>query len=228
VTVLKAIIFDCDGVIANTEPIHMAALQRLLSEEGITVSREDYFEHYLALDDRGCFLKAFGERGISLTSDALDELIRRKSAYVEPVMRETLELLPGSAEFIRRAALEYPLAVASGALKHEIVLVLKYGGLRDCFQVIISAEDVARGKPHPDPFVKACRELSALSEDPIDPSECLVIEDSIHGVRAAIEAGMRCLAVTNSYPSRHLVEAHLVIDSLAEISLNDLREMFTS
>jgi beta-phosphoglucomutase len=223
---LKAIIFDCDGVIADTEPIHMAALQRLLSEEGITVTEENYFKHYLALDDRGCFVKAFGTRGISLTQDQLAALISRKSDYVEPVMRESLRLLPGASEFIRRASESYPLAVASGALKREIELILKYGGLTDCFRAIVSAEDVARSKPHPDPFIKACDMLNSLSESSISPSECLVIEDSIHGVRAAREAGMRCLAVTNSYSREKLSEAHRVVESLAEISFDDLRSMF--
>src|SRR6185503_18119603 len=107
---LKAIIFDCDGVIANSEPIHMAALQRLLSEEGITVTREEYFEHYLSFDDRGCFLRAFGQSGRSLTEEQLTELIGRKAGYVESMMRESLELLPGAPELIRLASESYPLA----------------------------------------------------------------------------------------------------------------------
>lgn len=223
---LRAIIFDCDGVIANSEPIHMAALQRLLSEEGITVTREDYFEHYLSFDDRRCFLLAFGQSGRSLTEDQLTELIGRKAGYVESMMRESLALLPGAPELIRLASESYPLAVASGALKHEIELILEFGGLTDCFHAIVSAEDVARSKPHPDPFIKACEMLNSLSEYPISPSECLVIEDSIHGVRAAREAGMRCLAVTNSYPREKLIEAHHIVASLVGISLDDVRGVF--
>lgn len=225
---LKAILFDCDGVIADTEPIHMASLQRILSEEGITISKEDYYSHYLALDDRACFIRAYSERGISLNHEQLTSLISRKSEYVEPAMRENLRLLPGVSEFVHRASEHYPLAVASGALRREIELVLKYGGLADCFRVVVSAEDVERSKPHPDPFIKAYRLLSALLEEPIAPDECLVIEDSIHGVQAARRALMKCLAVTNSYPGEQLTEADRVVESLADLSLEDVRRMFAS
>jgi len=223
---LKAIIFDCDGVISDTEPIHMAAFQRVLAEEGITLENEDYFARYLALDDRGCFRQAFGDRGNSLGQNDLKSLIARKSAYVDAAMEADLKLLPGAAKFIKLASSSYPLAVASGALRHEIELVLKSGGVRDCFRAIVSAEDVERSKPHPDPFIKAFNLLRSFSETAIEPGECLVIEDSIHGVRAALEAGMRCVAITNSYPADKLEEAALTIDSLETLSLRELENLF--
>ena len=225
---LKAIIFDCDGVIADTEPIHMAAFGRVLAEEGITLTEEDYFGHYLALDDRGCFTTAFAGRGRSLTKEQLSEMISRKAEYVEPAMQAGLRILPGAAEFIHLASDVYPLAVASGALRAEIELVLKYGGLRDRFRVIVSAEDVARSKPHPDPFLKARELLNAATGDHIEPAECLVIEDSIHGIRAAHQAAMRCLAVLNSYPREKLAEADHIVDSLAGLSLRDAETLFNS
>jgi beta-phosphoglucomutase len=223
---LKAIIFDCDGVISDTEPIHMAAFQRVLAEEGITLDNEDYFARYLALDDRGCFRQALGDRGGSLSESDLKSLIARKSAYVDAAMEADLKLLPGAAKFIKLASSSYPLAVASGALRHEIELVLKSGGVRDCFRAIVSAEDVERSKPHPDPFIKAFDLLRSSSETAIEPGECLVIEDSIHGVRAAREAGMRCVAITNSYPADKLGEAALIIDSLETLSMPELENLF--
>ena len=223
---LGGIIFDCDGVISDTEPIHMSAFQRVLAEEGVSLEKDDYFARYLALDDRGCFRQAFGNRGDSLPEKDLSELIRRKSAYVDAAMEADLRLMPEAVKFIKLAAASYPLAVASGALRHEIELVLRFGGVRNCFQTIVSAEDVERSKPHPDPFIKACHLLNSCSDGPIDSAECLVIEDSIHGIRAAHEAGMRCVGITNSYPADKLAEAELVVDSLVTLTLRDVESLF--
>jgi len=223
---LKAIIFDCDGVIADTEPIHMAAFGRVLAQEGITLTKEDYFAHYLAFDDRGCFNRAFEERGDELSQEQLNDLIRRKAGYVEHAMQTDLTLLPGVFEFIQQAAERYPLAIASGALRAEIEMVVNHGGLHDCFRAIVSAEDVARSKPYPDPFIKALDLLNVSTADQINPAECLVIEDSVHGVRAAQQAAMRCLAVTNSYPREKLAEAQLVVDSLVGLPFKDIEILF--
>lgn len=223
---LKAIIFDCDGVIADTEPIHLAGFKRVLAGEGITLSDQDYFARYLALDDRGCFSRAFAERGISLAQAQLSELIERKAGYVHQAMHTGLTLFTGAAEFIHKAADRYPLAVASGALRAEVETIVNYGGLSGCFRAIVSAEDTLYGKPHPDPFLKALELLNQLIIDRIEPGECLVVEDSIHGIRAAHQAGMRCLAVTNSYSREMLTEAQMVVDSLAGLSLTDAESLF--
>ena len=223
---LRAIIFDCDGVIANTEPIHMEAFGRVLAEEGLTLTSETYFAEYLALDDRGCFEKAFSNFDDQRATKDVDELIRRKAGYVETVMQRGVEILPGAGELIRLAANRYPLAIASGALRAEIQSVVDTGGLADCFKAIVSAEDVPRSKPYPDPFLKALELINSNSIEDINPEECLVIEDSIHGIRAAHQASMRCLAVTNSYPKEKLKEAELVVDSLVVLSLNELERLF--
>jgi len=223
---LRAIIFDCDGVIADTEPLHLAAFQRVLSEEGIALTEAEYYGSYLALDDRGCFRKAFSENAKDLAQDNLIELIDRKASYMEPVMRTQVRLFPGAVEFIREAAGQHPLAVASGALRREIELILEYGGVRDCFPIVVSAEDVTRGKPDPESFLKALGLINEISGDRITPLECLVIEDSVHGIQAARLAGMKCLAVTNTYPEQRLAQADSVVHSLAEFSLKKARNIF--
>ena len=224
---LKAIIFDCDGVIADTEPLHLSTFQAALKDEGIAITVEDYYRHYLALDDRGCFKRVYERGGLELSDEKLDELIHRKAAALEPIMRAELKLFPGVVDFIRTAAARFPLAVASGALANEIDLILRHAGVRDCFNAVVSAGDVANGKPHPEPFIKALSFINTSLEAPIQPGECLVIEDSLHGVQAARLAGMRCLAVTNSYDGSLLWEADIIAASLADISLEQIEALFS-
>jgi HAD superfamily hydrolase (TIGR01509 family) len=140
-------------------------------------------------------------------------------------MRTHLRLFPGVADFIRRAADLYPLAVASGALKREVELVLDFGGVRDYFLAIVSAEDVTRGKPDPESFLKAHQIINAHAAARIPTQECLVIEDSLHGVEAARLAGMPVLAVTNSYPKDQLSKADMVVESLDGLSLDSLQTL---
>jgi beta-phosphoglucomutase len=223
---LRTIIFDCDGVIADTEPLHMAAFQRVLLEEGLEMSRDEYYNHYLAYDDRACFLKVFADRKRPLDEQKLVDMIRRKSRYIGPAMQSHLRLFPGVADFISRASGRFPLAVASGALRHEIEMVLEHGRIKHFFECIISAEDVGRSKPYPDPFLKALSSMVEIRREEIAPSECLVIEDSIHGISAARAAGMVCLAVTNSYDESQLMEADRVVGSLEGVSLRDVEVLF--
>jgi HAD superfamily hydrolase (TIGR01509 family) len=221
---LKAIIFDCDGVIADSEPLHMATLQQVLAEEGITLTEEIYYREYLAFDDRNAFTRAFRDHGRPLTGAQLSELIARKAARLEPVMRTHLRIFPGIAEFIRNASATLPLAVASGALRHEIELILRHADVRDCFAAVVSAEDVERGKPDPEAFNKAFAALNTRQS--ISLRECLVIEDSLHGVEAGRLAGMPVLAVTNSYPRERLQAADAVIDSFAGLTPGDVQQLF--
>lgn len=228
-TTLKAIVFDCDGVIADSEPLHLATLQDVLTTEGIALSEDLYNREYLALDDRGAFRKAFREHGIPLDDRKLHELMEIKAARLEPVMQTDLRIFPGVARFIRSASESYPLAIASGALRHEIELILKCAGVSDCFAAIISAEDVSKGKPDPESFVAAHAFLSNRSMAnrglSIDHRECLVIEDSLHGVDAARLAGMPVLAVTNSYPREQLASADAVIDTFVNLTPADVERM---
>jgi beta-phosphoglucomutase len=223
---LKAIIFDCDGVIADTEPLHLFALKRVLDEHNISITDEEYFREFLALDDRGCYTKAFQKIGAPLTQEKLGELIDRKASLIDPIMQSQLRLFPGVKDFIELAAKKYAIAIASGARRVEIDLILKHGNLQDLFPVIISTEDVANGKPHPESFLKALELLNDRSSVPVGLHECLVIEDSFHGLHAAHSAGMRCLAITNSYSKEILSEADLITESLENLSLEKIESLF--
>jgi len=222
---LAAVIFDFDGVIADTEPLHFAGFRRTLAEIGITLNESDYYENYLGYDDRGCFIAALEAYGHPTNPVVITRLMERKAqAYLESI-REDLIIFPGVHELVQETATSYPLAIASGALRHEIELILEQAGLRKHFSHITSAEDVTRGKPDPQPFLHALQGLNRLQRgQEIAPEACLVIEDSIPGIRAGKAAGMRVLAVANTHTLQDLHEAHAVAHSLSEVRLSELHE----
>ncbi|HXC61857.1 MAG TPA: HAD family phosphatase [Nitrospiria bacterium] len=226
---LRAIIFDCDGVIVDSEPHHFKAFQQILSEEGIPFTKEEYFQKYLALDDKTCFETALAAHGRAYDKKILKDLIIRKMEVYRQLSQQELFFYPGVVEFVKKAQGSYRLAIASGAFRGEIKFALDKAGLRPAFPVIVSAQDVRNSKPHPEAFLLALQQINerppALSP-PILQKECLVIEDSIHGVEGAHAAGMRCLAVANSYPKEKLTHADLVIASLTELEPKDLEKLF--
>ena len=226
---LTAVIFDFDGVIADTEPLHFAGFRQTLAEIGITLTESDYYANYLGYDDLGCLIAALTAHKHSTDPAALAQLMQRKAhVYLESVT-DHLVIFPGVREFVRDAAVAYPLAIASGALRHEIEVILEQAGLRKEFLHITSAEDVTRGKPDPQPFLHALNGLNRQRREPLITAEsCLVIEDSLPGIRSAKTAGMKVLAVANTHTIQDLHEAHAAAQSLSQIHLNELRERLWS
>jgi HAD superfamily hydrolase (TIGR01509 family) len=224
-TNLRAIIFDFDGVIADTEPLHFAGFRQVLHEQGITLTESDYYARYLGYDDKGCFAAALSTHQRPAPRTVIDELVARKSkVYLESIQHH-LVIFPGVREFVHAVAARYPLAIASGALRHEIELILECAGIRKEFQHITSSEDVTRGKPDPQGFLHA---LAALNQNqpgsPITTTDCLVIEDSIPGIRGARAAGMKVLAVANTHTVQDLCEADAIVHCLEEVRLGELRD----
>ena len=221
---LRAVIFDFNGIIVDDEPIHFELFQRVLEEEGIKLTEADYYTRYLGCDDRGAFSTAYREHGRELSQPKLAQLIERKAAYYREEIKSKMRVFPGVQTLIPELARKLPLAIASGALKHEIEIILSGFGLLAYFRAIVSAEDVTRGKPEPEIFLKALAQLNAAhsNDHPISPAECLVIEDSKEGIRGARRAGMKCLAVTNSHPAELLDEADSIVGSLEGIGSRQL------
>lgn len=216
-TELKAVIFDFNGVVVDDEPLHFELLQHLLLEEGIELDAVEYHKRYFGFDDRGVLtsaLRDFGDPSKASDEAYVRELIERKAGrYLDAVRTRDL-LFPGVAPLINALAARYPLAIVSGALRQEIELALDRGGIREHFPIIISTENVSQCKPDPEGYLKA---LDALRRNhPLEAAECLVIEDSIAGIRAARAAGMRCLAVATSYPAGELTEADVVVEALKD------------
>ncbi len=224
---LRAIIFDFNGIIVDDEPIHFELFRRVLGEEGIDLTEADYYARYLGFDDRGAFTAAYGEHGRSLDEKLLAGLIDRKAAYYQSEIRNKVRIFPGVEKLVTTLVPVLPLAVASGALRQEIDTILSTAGLLNHFTVIISAEDVNHGNPNRKSFLRlsdvSIRKLAiaALSM----PLIVVVIEDSKEGIRGALRAGMKCLAVSNSHPPELLQEANAVVKSLEEVDLSLLQKL---
>jgi len=224
---LRAVIFDFNGIIVDDEPIHFRLFQRVLGEEGIALTEQDYYARYLGFDDRGAFIAGFRENSRSLTAEKLHELIERKADYYQEAIRNHVTVFPGVKNLVSDLAQTLPLAVASGALRHEIETILKTAGLLNHFRAIVAAEDVTQGKPEPEIYLKALAALNARGGNgkPIEAADCVVIEDSKEGIRGARRAGMKCLAVTNSHPAELLGDADAVVKSLEHVKLTFLQNM---
>jgi beta-phosphoglucomutase len=224
---LRAVIFDFNGIIVDDEPIHFKLFQRVLGEEGITLTEKDYYARYLGFDDRGAFSAGYHENKRSLSENKLAELIARKAAYYQEAIRDHVTIFPGVETLIANLSPRLPLAVASGALRDEIETILSTAALLQHFTAIVAAEDVRHGKPEPEIFLKALEQINAGrgAHDQVNAGDCVVIEDSKEGIKGARRAGMKCLAVTNSHPPELLKDASSVVKSLTEVDLNFLESL---
>lgn len=220
---LHAIVFDFDGVIADSERLHLRSYQEILEPEGITMSNEDYFSRYLGYDDVGVFKAVGRDSGVEMDDQRVAELITRKGERYESLAAAGEMLFPGAADFIRAAAAAVPIAIASGALTHEIEEVLERAGVRSLFPVIVGADQTERSKPHPDPFQTAFMKLRAQSGLDLIAWRTVAIEDSRWGLVSARAAGLRCVAVTNTYSEAELrADAELVVPGLNALTLDAL------
>lgn len=199
---IQAVLFDFNGVLVDDEPQHCEALRRVLADDGITLSEEEYFARYLGLDDRAGFVEAYRRAQRTLTTEFLQFLIDKKSKLYLELVETSLRLVPGAREFVRTAAVHFRLGIVSGALRREIDTLLARAQLALQFEVIIAAGDVAQSKPHPAGYLAALQALNLRS--PLKASSCLVIEDSLHGLQAARAAGMPCIVLTTSHPVERL------------------------
>jgi HAD superfamily hydrolase (TIGR01509 family) len=201
----SGILFDFNGVIVDDEAQHCEALLATLAEHGCSVNREDYYREYLGLDDRECFRFTFQRMGLPQDDRIVCEAVARKHALYQQMVTQSMQLVPGVADFIEDAALDgFQLAIVSGALRSEIDLILNQCGLRSHFAEIVAAEDVAVCKPDPTGYNRA-RAMLELS-----PQRCVVLEDSIPGLRAARAAGIPCVMLATSHPEAACAAADLV------------------
>jgi beta-phosphoglucomutase len=216
---IRAVIFDFNGVLADDDPIHMQALREVAREEGLDFTDEEYLDKYLPLNDRDCFKTLYEKHSRLLPATKLDELIGRKSVYYFRAIADRSVMFEAAPAAVQAAACRIPVAIASGAKIDEIRHILTEAGLHGLFTAIVAAEDVKFGKPHPEPFLRAFDKLKER-EPALKVTECVAVEDSIGGIESAHEAGMRCLAVAHSYDRNRLRAANpeWIIDSIADFA----------
>ena len=215
---LQAIVFDFDGVIADSEPLHLRAFQYTLEEEGVELSARDYYSRYLGYDDVELFRTLAQDRGLDRNDAQIGALVARKGTRLQELMRDGQVLFPGAAEFIRTAAAAVPIAIASGALRHEIVDITEAADVRHLFAAIVAAGDTPRSKPSPAPYILAFERLRDAYPD-LEAHRCVAIEDSRWGLESARGAGLRCVGVTTSYPSGELQGAELTVGGLKDLTV---------
>jgi HAD superfamily hydrolase (TIGR01509 family) len=225
---VRAIVFDFDGVIANSEPLHFRAFRDVLALEGVTLTEAEYYERYLGFNDERAFEAIAADRGRpAWDGHAIADLTRRKAVITAELERGQSILFPGAREAIQRLAAMCPLAIASGALGSEISRTLTREGLAGHFAAIVSADDAVASKPAPDAYLRAVDLLRAglpTQGDRLTAADCVAVEDSPWGLDSARAAGLRTVGVTHTYPAEALT-ADLVLGRVDLLTWDLLRTL---
>jgi beta-phosphoglucomutase len=221
---IRAVIFDLDGTLVDTEPIHFAAFNEVLRPDGIEIPFGEYCARLIGLNDRDCFSTVLRENRKDAGEHHVAELVARKTVVYQAMVAERDVTYPGAEKFVRDCAQRFPLMIASGTLRAEAEAILRRAGLRELFLDIIAAEDVERGKPEPDGFIAALGRIGFLlrQRDPVLADECLAVEDNRVGIEAAHRAGMKVLALCHMAPASELAAADVVRNSISDLDLDDV------
>ena len=222
----KAVIFDFDGVITDSEVLHLRAFNKSLAQFGIELTTKDYYQDYLGFSDFDCYKMLITQGLLKIDERQIGDIIKQKSAIFEELTKTEGRTIEGVHEFLELLEQNnIPMAICSGSLLVEIELMLDEAHLRHFFKAIASAEQVKKGKPHPEGFLLALEKLNAGCTPPLTADQCVVIEDSHWGLQAGKAAGMHTVAVTNSYDAEQLTMAEKVVTRLSDLTMVDLQQI---
>ena len=223
---LQAVVFDFDGVLANSEPLHLRAYQSVLSRHGIALSAQEYYQLYVGYDDETVFQAIATDRGIPADGSWVEGVIREKTSTVQELLALNSPLFPGASASVRALASRVPVAVCSGAMRHEIVQVLEAGGLIDAFTAIVAAGETPRGKPAPDPYRRAVELMGAAVGRSLEPSRVVAVEDTMQGLTSARAAGLRLVAVATTFRPEAFEDAALVLPDISAVTYDGLNALW--
>jgi beta-phosphoglucomutase len=217
----EAVLFDFDGILVDTEPMHYRAFAKVLDPLGMGFPWKAYVEIYMGFDDRDAFREAFRAKGTDLDDASLAKLVAAKSRSFLDGIRNGVSAYPGAVSMIESLhEAGRPLALCSGALRFDIDPILAQLGVARCFDVIVTADDVRRSKPDPESYALAFARLADRYATLLTvPGKSVAVEDTPAGIRSAKGAGLRVLAVTNSYGPGELAEADWTADSLKNVRI---------
>jgi HAD superfamily hydrolase (TIGR01509 family) len=226
---LKAVIFDFDGVVADSEFLHYKTFNGALADYGVTIDKDDYYATYLGYSDSDAIDAISENFKLALTAEQKSEIMDTKEKLFDELAANENFIIDGVAEFVAMLKdNDIRIAICSGSLRAEIEQMLSKSTFADAFELIVSADDVVKGKPDPEPYLLALSKLQHGQKKTAHPTElkaceCVVIEDSHWGLESATAAGMNTIAVTNSYPAEKLAGyAKKVTDSLASLTMDEL------
>ena len=229
---IKAVIFDFNGIIIKDERIHQQLIEELLLEENLVIKPGEYQKICLGRSDRACLQDLLAIRGRVVDEEYLTKLQRKKAQRYESQIEglEELPLYPGLNDLILKIlSSNLKLALVSGAIRQEIKLVLERAELTEYFKIIVAGDDITISKPKPDGYLLALERLrQAYPEINLQAEECLVIEDTLVGIQAAKAAGMKVIGVANTYPFHMLQrQANWTVDYLNELELERIQEIYS-
>jgi beta-phosphoglucomutase len=226
---LQAVVFDFDGVLANSEPLHLRAFQLALSDHGQPLSAQEYYETYVGFDDETVFRELARDRQLAATEQWIARLMSEKAGYLQQLLASASPLFSGASRCVRDLAARVPVAVASGALRQEIIQVLEMDALDGVFAAIVAAGETPRGKPAPDPYQRAVELMSVATGTSFEPARVVAIEDSIQGLESARAAGLQAVAVSTTYRAEVLTEAEavLVLPDISAVTYDRLAALWS-
>ena len=231
--VLKAVLFDFNGVIIKDEAIHRELIDDLLLAENLPRQGRQFWQVSVGRSDRACLKELLKLRGRFVTDEYLDKLIAKKAiAYRQKLEQlEALPIYPDVVQFIEQMYNnQYKLAIVTGAIGSEVELVVKQAKIGMFFETIVSGDEISHSKPDPEGYLLAIERLNKLYPDlNLLPSECLAIEDTFAGIEAVKAAGIQAVAIAHTYPFHMLQRrANWTVDTFADLEFDRVTDFFES